>query len=422
MHSKTVVVNGLTISGYDEDYVFNTIASRKDFYEKNALLKWTPYIDKAKTILDIGANLGNHTLYWAQNVPHATIYSFEPYGDNFECLKKNVRDNNLEERVHPLNTAVGSVHGFVKIASFDASNLGGVTYEVANNKDSSDSAMISIDEFVVQNSIEKIDFVKIDTEGFEVEVLDGMQKTLTRSRPTIWIEVSAKSYRTVMGKLEILGYQSVDISDLNMLYVHEDLMCGDLRLNCSQVLGSMFEYLEKMNFYYGAYEKAKKEITQKTTRLEEYNDKYRNAMVQHDTLRSQCRQAVEDKKLVEQKLSLLQEEWDKKYKLISKEKNQLKARYDETRTKKQPFITKYSEVYSLNTEFAEEITAQVNYGQQQIALLQKLQQMIKSQQMQISYLKQENKSYKRKLSMITDTWYGKFAVKCYVLLKKMLRK
>ena len=59
---ESIKLNELQIEGYENDYVFETIKKNCDFYEKEILEKWTPYIKESKVILDIGAHLGNHTL------------------------------------------------------------------------------------------------------------------------------------------------------------------------------------------------------------------------------------------------------------------------------------------------------------------------------------------------------------------------
>ena len=90
-------LGALEIEGYESDYVFETIRKSGDFYEKGILEKWTPYLKGAKVILDIGANLGNHTLYWATNIPNCKIYSFEPYLPTFTLFSGRCLSNTFCE-------------------------------------------------------------------------------------------------------------------------------------------------------------------------------------------------------------------------------------------------------------------------------------------------------------------------------------
>ena len=58
-------------------------------------------------IFDIGANIGNHTLYFSRNTDAKKIYSFEPFKMNFERLRENVRNNNISDKVSIYNEAIG---------------------------------------------------------------------------------------------------------------------------------------------------------------------------------------------------------------------------------------------------------------------------------------------------------------------------
>ena len=95
MAQKKVSLGDITIIGYEGDYILSTIENTGDFYESAILKKWTPLLGQPTNILDIGANIGNHTIYWATHLPVQQITALEPYPDNFDCLRKNIENNHL---------------------------------------------------------------------------------------------------------------------------------------------------------------------------------------------------------------------------------------------------------------------------------------------------------------------------------------
>jgi len=64
-------------------------------------------VSEAVVIIDIGANIGAASLFFAKRFPNSTIYAFEPFEKNFNFLKKNIKLNNLQERIIPYNAAIG---------------------------------------------------------------------------------------------------------------------------------------------------------------------------------------------------------------------------------------------------------------------------------------------------------------------------
>ena len=97
MDKKISLINlpdDMKLCGYKGEYVFDKIISAKDYYEKLMLEIWVEkYVKQAKVIYDIGANLGNHTVYFASYVSEAEIYAFESLPENFQLLQKNVEEN-----------------------------------------------------------------------------------------------------------------------------------------------------------------------------------------------------------------------------------------------------------------------------------------------------------------------------------------
>ncbi len=160
---------------------------REDFVEDAAVL--APYLKPGMTVLDVGANIGYLTYFCCLGVePGGRVFSFEPDAANFSELATNVERNGITF-CHPLQVAVGARDGAV---CFAAGLNGHIDIESASQPD---CPMISLDSFVEQRSIPQVDLVKIDVEGWELDVLQGMQRILTREhKPILYVEVHPRGF------------------------------------------------------------------------------------------------------------------------------------------------------------------------------------------------------------------------------------
>ncbi len=154
---------------------------------------------KAQVVFDIGANTGDTTIEFAKVFKEASIYSFEPDHATFETLNTRVRP--YQPRVKTYNFGFGSATGskdltinkvsggnsFLEISPTISEFAQGAWTEPVGKV----SAEIrTLDEFCSENEISRIDLVKIDTQGFELEILRGGQHVITPARTNmIHIEV-----------------------------------------------------------------------------------------------------------------------------------------------------------------------------------------------------------------------------------------
>ncbi len=145
--------------------VAKTIA-KKRFYEQ----KFLDYIKKQNlcgVYLDVGANIGNHSVYFAKFTPAEKVISLELVPNNYAILKKNINSNKLSKKVIVLNNAAGSKKGLVSFKINPKDELGGA--KVIAGKD---IEQITLDEYVGENIVA----IKIDVEGAEKDVLVGAKK------------------------------------------------------------------------------------------------------------------------------------------------------------------------------------------------------------------------------------------------------
>ncbi len=191
---------------WDTDLIQSSIIIRDGYYEEETLYYiWNKYKDKIKekTLLDIGANIGNHSIFFSKYCLPAKVCSFEPVKPTFKILERNVSINHLENNIEIYNCAVGDKNYKATYDTYDLNNIGGTSlYE----QEDGDIDIITIDELNYQD----VGFIKIDVEGFEEKVIRGALNTIKKYHPVMLIEIweDSKNYEIIYDLLvNELGYK-----------------------------------------------------------------------------------------------------------------------------------------------------------------------------------------------------------------------
>lgn len=170
-------------------------------------------IKDGDVVLDVGANIGEVLLNIAKVNPNGEIHGFEPVKSTFEKLNKNISLNKFSNvNIHQiaLSDKIETVYYEIK------EGHSGGTMMSKEKKDKLNNFLeaLTLDEFVRINSINKIDFIKVDIEGFEMNFLKGAEKTIRTFRPSIFMEVDQakltrqnSSANELLGKLQSFGYK-----------------------------------------------------------------------------------------------------------------------------------------------------------------------------------------------------------------------
>ncbi len=158
------------------------------------------------TAVDVGANIGSHTLFFARQVGgDGRVYSFEAQRFLFQILCANVALNSLRN-VWCVPSALGNRQGRVDVPVPDYgrdNNYGGFSLDFATFKES--GYMQRLDDI----PLEGCHLIKIDVEGMELDVLQGAQKTIATFRPMLYLENNRPDKsEALLGFIRIeLGYQ-----------------------------------------------------------------------------------------------------------------------------------------------------------------------------------------------------------------------
>lgn len=162
-------VHGMGVLNYENGKVSGEISFIEFLIAKNKL--------SSGAIFDVGANVGNYSVLLLEKGAAAPIYAFEPHPATFAVLSKNASAN----KFHPVNMGLGEMPMTTKIydsAESDGSEHASVYKSVIEKiheykVKETDIELTTVDLFVKENNLKNISFLKIDTEGNELNVLKG---------------------------------------------------------------------------------------------------------------------------------------------------------------------------------------------------------------------------------------------------------
>ena len=149
--------------------------------------------NRKDTAIDIGGHCGFWSFYLGGNFKK--VYAFEPVEIFRECFKKNIPHGNVEL----LPVALGNENGFVSM-NVELENTG-ATHVSSNTNDLNKVELKKLDDYELTD----VDFIKIDVEGYENQVVLGAKETLLRNKPIIIVEQKGFS-----GRFNETQFEAVD--------------------------------------------------------------------------------------------------------------------------------------------------------------------------------------------------------------------
>lgn len=185
--------------------ISNHIRNTQDFYEDEILDYLADNYYLQGIILDVGANIGNHTVFFDEYMPCDRVVAIEPVLKNFEVLQTNTSDRNVVRYFGAASDHFGTLKMLI-----NESNMG--TSKV------SDEGECPVPCFPIDSLIfdTDISLMKIDVEYYEPQVLAGAKETITLHRPSILIEDWDAQYASLLPK-----YKQVKFWEKYRTYLYE---------------------------------------------------------------------------------------------------------------------------------------------------------------------------------------------------------
>lgn len=271
----SVEVDGTTYSialPYAEsDYIQRTIFDERKPYELEMLRAMRGCLSENDLVLDVGANIGNHTLYLAA-VAGVEVVAYEPDRRLTDALSHSILENGLEDKVTVRQVAVAEAPGELVLVDDVAGNLGGQHVVADAEADGVRVEVVRLDDEIPERHVAA---VKIDVEGYEENVLDGALALLERDRPDLWIEcLNSDHYRAISERIRPLGYRVDGVFNASPTYrfVHDSDPSAEV------FTATMDQIVERFYADHAAYLSTRESLLTA-------NEKYRTVTKQYGELR-----------------------------------------------------------------------------------------------------------------------------------------
>jgi len=187
---KHVKISGKNFAIYGED---DFLREMGDEFEPNTVILFERLCEPDARVLDIGANIGLTALALSQICERGRIVAIEPLPRNFEYLKQNVSKSGARN-VKSFNFALGSSEGSVLMqghsSNFACSFIADNYTIPADDHFSQRVPVKRLDDVFSDLSLDRLDFLKIDVEGFELEVFAGAKNVLNTYKPIVFLEMN----------------------------------------------------------------------------------------------------------------------------------------------------------------------------------------------------------------------------------------
>lgn len=159
-------------------------------------------------IIDLGANIGVFAVLARSINPKGKIYCVEPFPQNFFRLKNTIKNNDLEDNIFLRECAISSVNGEV---IFDSDpDIPSHSRRISQSSDISQKAMVSsytLESFLTKESLDRVDFIKMDIEGAEYDLILNTDSSILKKVNRFAIEYHGRGHEVITEHLKNAGFE-----------------------------------------------------------------------------------------------------------------------------------------------------------------------------------------------------------------------
>ena len=203
-------------------------------------------LDAVNVVFDIGANVGEISIYFSKMFPNSKIFSIEPSTRNLIIFKENIHDQFFEcKNITIIEKAVSNYNGKIKITKLlNAQNTVMLNPEInreINNKnlkfldETEEVEVATLENLCEQYQINEVDFMKIDIEGAESLLTNSIKKLQPKM---IYVEISSKNTEASFHEMHDI------LKDNYQFYNNEFILIEDLKLFISNLFKKPDNYYE----------------------------------------------------------------------------------------------------------------------------------------------------------------------------------
>ena len=254
--------HGFLLYNKNDIYIGKSIEKYGEFSHLEAKL-FEQICKAGDVVIEVGANIGAHTLYLSKLVGNGFVFAFEPQRLVFQNLCANLALNSISN-VFAYQEAISDENGSILIPECDFTknnNFGGINIE--NTKNGTTVNKQKLDNFL--NKLNRLKLLKIDVEGMEISVIKGASELIKKFRPIIYVENDRQEHsKNLIELLWSLDYKLYwhlpklfnennyfkekenifgNIISVNMICIHKDI---DIKVNnMKEVLDSNLHPMKK---------------------------------------------------------------------------------------------------------------------------------------------------------------------------------
>lgn len=199
MISQTKGIDGI-FYGYEHDYIHQCIRDYGRFSPKEIDFL-TQLLTEDDNVIEIGTNIGSHTIPFAKKIKNGTCFVFEPQNDIYHMLSTNILMNQLENvRTYPVG--IGMTHNIIYYNKDKSdSNTGGFSLLRTSDPNGTNFLKITpINENLYPEfyKLKSLQLIKIDVEGMEIFVLYQLLPLIKKLSPYIFVEYNFQTYHKLI--------------------------------------------------------------------------------------------------------------------------------------------------------------------------------------------------------------------------------
>lgn len=248
-------------SVHPEDHIWNAMKRSNSFYEVDVLEEISRRLGppiSGSLAIDAGAFLGTHSVYFVRICGVSRVIAYEPDPETFDTLQENVHLNGVQDRVVCFNKALGAKPGFAALVRQGPSNTGSNRVQYGLEKGATRVEVVKLDEELMAAEGNCVQLIKIDVEGFEIQVVKGARQLIRRHHPLLCIEVHSTHHLVHLlrlmwaegyGIVDCLGFSPTYILEISISPVYRRLVASVLWVVRSLIpnnLASLRWYLYKV--------------------------------------------------------------------------------------------------------------------------------------------------------------------------------
>jgi FkbM family methyltransferase len=207
------------------DYISLNIVSRGTFFDLGDLEALRDKIKPGAVVIDAGSNIGNHALFYAIVCGAASVYCFEPQPKIFDLLQENIRLNRQEKIITAYPFALGEQAARASASFQDDVVISGEKKQVNFGglylkEDNEGSFEVTTLDIVLLPLLHKLDYIKLDVQGFEDKVIRGGKQLIEKFRPSIQVECMDHVIlnNTILPLMQSLNYQITRVFEIDYLF------------------------------------------------------------------------------------------------------------------------------------------------------------------------------------------------------------